>query len=119
MEGSSSNTNAGARVAADGAAEALRPETERWISQLPESVRPRRLSVEYPRIANELAGVWGKAKACTACLDQLLIDRRGERSGFSSEIALELAILKDYVETVLYPTAQSVWDELIARQRRE
>jgi hypothetical protein len=117
MEGSSPNIDGASRE--DGDAPALRPETERWVSQLPESVRPRRLAVEYPRIANELASVWGKAKACTACLDQLLIDRRGERSGFSSEIALELATLKDYVETVLYPTAQSVWDELIARQRRD
>ncbi len=117
MEGSSSKLNAGSRLTADADAQTLRPETERWVSQLPESVRPRRLPIEYPRIANELAGVWGKAKGCTACLDQLLIDRRGERSGFSNEIALELAVLKDYVETVLYPTAQTVWDELMARQR--
>jgi hypothetical protein len=95
--------------------EALQSESVRWLAALPSEVRPRRLPIEYARIANELARLWGTPKNCISCLNELLIVRRGTRAGFATETALELAHLKNYYETVLHPSTQTVWDEIVAR----
>ena len=95
--------------------EPLQSETVRWLAGLPSEVRPRRLPIEYARIANELGRLWGTPKNCISCLNELLIVGRGTRAGFATDIALELAHLKNYYETVLHPTTQTVWDEIVAR----
>lgn len=95
--------------------EALRAEALRWLEDLPEPVRPCRLPAAYARIANEIARRWRDPDGCLAYLNDVLVDRRGTRQGFPMEVALELARLKSYYETVLYPTAQTVWDGIVAR----
>jgi len=95
-------------------AEALAPDTMRWLAGLPADVRPHQLPIEFVRIANALARVWSNPKACLAYFDELLMDRRGDRHGFSFDVALELAGLKDHYETVVHPTQQTVWDLIIA-----
>lgn len=95
--------------------EVLRNETVRWLAQLPSEVRPRRVPTEYVRIANELCRVWATPQNCLCVLNELLIDQRGNRAGFTSDIMIELARLKNYYETVLHPTTQTVWDEIATR----
>jgi hypothetical protein len=96
-------------------AETLAPETVRWLAGLPGDVRPRQLPIEYVRIANAIARAWPDPRASLQYFDELLIDRRGGRRGFSFNVALELAGLKDHYETVIHPTAQTVWDQIVAR----
>jgi len=98
--------------------EALTAETIEWLAGLPENVRPGVLPVRFPRIANALARRWGSGTACRAYLDDLLIDKRGTRRGLPDEVADELATLKDYFETVMYPVPQTVWDEVAERRRK-
>jgi hypothetical protein len=88
-----------------------------WLAALPSNVRPRELPLAYARVANEVARRWGDPDGCLACLNDLLVDRRGSRQGFPMGIALELAHLKSYYETEMHPTAQTVWDGIIARAK--
>jgi hypothetical protein len=97
--------------------ENLAPETMRWLAGLPSDVRPRQLPIEYVRIANALARAWSDPRVCLSYFEDLLMDRRGGRHGFSFEVALELAGLKDHYETVIHPTGQTVWDLIIAKHR--
>lgn len=98
------------------ASESLAPDTIRWLAGLPGDVRPRQLPIQFPRICNALARYWGSPRECLAYLDDLVLDRRGGRTGFVFDIALEIAGLKDHFETTVFPTQQTVWDLIIARQ---
>jgi len=97
--------------------ETLGNETIRWLAGLPPDVRPSALPIQFVRIANALARTWSEPHACLEYLDELLIDRRGDRRGFPFDVALELAGLKDYYETTVHPTSQTVWDLIIATRR--
>ncbi|HEX4586106.1 MAG TPA: hypothetical protein VH183_14855 [Burkholderiaceae bacterium] len=97
--------------------EALVSDTIKWLAGLPADVRPTSLPIQFVRIANALARVWGDPRRCLEYLDDLLIDRRGGRQGFPFEVALEIAGLKDYYETTVHPTAQTAWDVIIATRR--
>jgi len=74
------------------------PTTFKWLARLPRIVRPLALLRRYPRIANNMAGAWGDPKAFRAYLDDLLIDRRGNRQGFAPEIQRELVLLRFHYE---------------------
>src|SRR5256885_562841 len=98
--------------------ERLADETMRWLAGLPENVRPQQLPIRFPRIANALCLRWGNRDVCRTYLDDLLLDKRGTRQGLPSEVVEELATLKNFFETVLYPVPQTVWDEVAERRRK-
>ena len=50
---------------------------------------------------------------CEEYLDSLVVDQRGDRSGFPLDVAQELTALRNYY-TVLHPRHGSSWD-LVAR----
>jgi hypothetical protein len=87
------------------------------MDQLPLSVRPQHLAKEFPRITNALSRQWRAPEACLEYLDELLIDKRGDRRGFPLEILLELASLKGHFQTAVYPVPQTVWGEILIRSR--
>ena len=97
--------------------ETLAAETIRWLAGLPADVRPRRLPIQFPRIANRLGSRWSERQTCLVCLEDLLIDKRGTRRGFPLDIVVELAALKNYFETVVHSQPQTVWDEVAERRR--
>ena len=82
------------------------PATTKWAASLPFEVQPRALLQKLPRIANALARLWPDSVGLRHYLDELLVDRRGRRQGFSPEILNELLILRDYHEG-RYPGASS------------
>lgn len=96
---------------------ALADSAVRWMEQLPQHAQPFQTAARYPRIVNSLAGLWQSPPRCRAYFDQLMIDERGDRQGFPTEVASELAALKDYYDSVVHPTQQTVWDEIINRSR--
>jgi hypothetical protein len=98
-------------------AESLSGEAQHWLTGLPGDLRPRHLPIACARIANELSRRWKVPGSCIRYLDELLIDTRGNRAGFPLDLALELVYLKNYYETALHPTSQTVWDEIIARPK--
>lgn len=61
-----------------------------------------------PRIANRIANAWHDEQAAVALLDELLIDRRGRRQGFSPFVQAELLrlrALRDSGHAIPGPTA--------------
>ena len=66
----------------------------RWLFSLPRELLPKTLAREYPRIINHIADRWETPPACVKYLDELLIDERGTRQGFSRKIVFELNRIK-------------------------
>ena len=80
----------------------LLDETSLWIAELPANVRPITLARQFPRIANSIAELWRRVARCKEYLDTLVVDERGDRSGFPPEVAQELTELHEYY-TALHP----------------
>jgi hypothetical protein len=75
---------------------ALTGTTRRWLQRLPARRRPYRLCTAFPRVANRLAWVWADEAMAAQVLDDLLVDRRGGRSGFPHWVTRELRRLQEF-----------------------
>ena len=83
-----------------GPPEALLIVTRNWLAQMPETLRPQELVRLFPRIANNLSGLWDQPEICATYLNGLLTDTRdGARKGFPKRVTGELAILLRRAET--------------------
>jgi hypothetical protein len=74
-----------------------------WLRRLPSRQRPVRLAATLPRLANRLAWCWPDPHMTDLVLDDLLVDRRGGRCGFPSEIRRELEALRRFNQLVRIP----------------
>jgi hypothetical protein len=83
--------------------------TTLWMAELPPAVRPITLARKFPRIANSIADLWRRVARCEEYLDTLVVDLRGDRSGFPPAVAQELAALHGYYAE-LHPRNRSEWD---------
>ena len=72
------------------------PAGRQWMESLPAHVRPVKLSLQFPRLVNLIALEWERDAAIARLFADLLIDRRGRRSGFPTAIVRELHALRDY-----------------------
>lgn len=95
----------------------LEPRTIQWMAGLPQNLRPNELATRFPHIANQLAARWESAADCRSYFDEVLLDSRGNRKGLPEHVALELATLKNHFDSVVFPTQQTVWDEIVGRSR--
>ena len=98
------------RRARQGTPEALADAAAQWLRHLPQHVRPLKTEARFPHIVNALEARWRTPESCRGYFDQLLLDQRGSRRGFPRSVAAELAALKDYYDSVVHPTQQTVWD---------
>jgi hypothetical protein len=96
------------RRAKDPATGLLRP-TARWASALPRDVVPHALLSKFPRIANLLAVLWQDPNSLRCYLDDLLVDKRGNRQGFPLDILRELFALRAYYDQ-LHPGSSRPWE---------
>ena len=87
----------------------LQPETQKWIDDLPEEIRPVNLAEQFARVANNIARVWRRPAVCDDVLDELLVDHRGTRQGFPPEVAMEISALAEYYRKVVYPRKENLW----------
>ena len=83
--------------------------TTTWLAGLPYAVRPTELASRFPRIANSIAELWRRVARCEDYLDSLLVDNRGDRTGFPACVAQELAALRSYYAE-LHPANASTWE---------
>jgi hypothetical protein len=72
-----------------------------WMLSLPKELRPLELMRRYPRIANRLCDCWGDAALSLQVLDELVMDRRGNRQGFPRPVAIELQALSVHLQRTL------------------
>jgi hypothetical protein len=75
---------------------ALLEATRAWMESLPWEARPVELAERFPRIANSLAELWRRVARCEEYLDALVVDRRGDRTGFPPNVTQELTKLRAY-----------------------
>ena len=81
---------------------ALAGTTLDWLLRLPPRVQPRHLAERYPRVVNAIASTWGDRQRSVAVLDDLIVDHRGGRRGFSPDVDAELHALRDYRAELAY-----------------
>jgi hypothetical protein len=74
----------------------LLPASKAWLASLPAEVYPTTLAASYARIVNLLALHWQDHDACTVFLDNLHVDRRGNRQGFSAAVKSEIRVLQEH-----------------------
>ena len=70
--------------------------TRKWLSRLPQHVRPINLLGQYPRILNRIAAAWDNPSVFGELATDLLYDFRGGRAGFPPEIIRELRALREH-----------------------
>lgn len=88
----------------------LKP-TFAWASTLPVEVQPRSLLYKFPRIANLLAAMWPDPNSFRRYIDDLLVDKRGNRQGFPVDVLRELFELRAHYDE-LYPDISRPWESL-------
>jgi hypothetical protein len=61
-------------------------------------------------VLNKIAEVWNRPSQADRVFDDLLLDARGGRQGFSIAVISELTRLRDY-HLKLYPKKIDPWDQ--------
>ena len=69
-----------------------------WIIALPAATRPRALCEKYPRVVNQIAETWRDHARTAQALGRLLVDERGGRHGFPSDVQLEIRRLQEHAQ---------------------
>ncbi|GAA5178721.1 hypothetical protein GCM10025771_18610 [Niveibacterium umoris] len=75
--------------------EPLTPGAREWLRSLPHQARAEHLSARHPHIANAIAARWQRPVEALNYLNELLVDHRGSRKGFSEPVVIELLHLHD------------------------
>jgi|SoimicmetaTmtHAB_FD_contig_31_9878164_length_726_multi_2_in_0_out_0_1 hypothetical protein len=68
--------------------------THLWLRRIPGHCQPKQLCRHYPRIANAIAETWDDQMLGDRLLNDLMVDRRGNRAGFPARIVAELHVLR-------------------------
>ena len=96
------------RRASEPASGLLRP-TVVWASGLPGEVRPAILMAKFPRVANLVAVLWKDPDSWRRYVDDLLVDKRGNRQGFPLDVLREIFELRGYYDE-LHPPTLRPWE---------
>jgi hypothetical protein len=86
----------------------LRP-TAAWASALPAEVQPTALMARFPRVANLVAVLWKDPDSLRRYVDDLLVDKRGNRQGFPLDVLREIFELRSYYDE-LHPPTLRPWE---------
>ena len=86
----------------------LRP-TMNWATRLPADVRPNALLAKFPRIANLISVLWQDPNSLRRYVDDLLVDKRGNRQGFPVDVLRELFALRAHYDEV-NPQTSRPWE---------
>lgn len=91
-------------------------ETHLWLRQIPSSLLPKHMYRHHPHLVNRFADCWGDEQRIRTLADELLIDRRGDRKGFSARVRGEIEQLELlHARWLDNPTAAR--QALVARRR--
>jgi hypothetical protein len=74
----------------------MHAELTRLLGAHAEKIYPTQLALAFPRIIERIVELWSQASALDSYLDDLLIDRRGNREGFSPAVLMEILALKNH-----------------------
>jgi hypothetical protein len=97
----------------------LTKEAIEWLYTLPTEIRPITLALKYARIINKIADLWQRPLYCERYLDGLILDQRGRREGFPSEVTKEIAVLKIYFYAHVAQPHLNPWGDRIGRKSQQ
>ena len=81
----------------------LSGEAIHFLASLEGNIRPESTAKQFPRIINRIASLWKKPLLMDNYFEDLLIDQRGDRKGFPLQVAIEIATLREFYYTVVFP----------------
>jgi hypothetical protein len=76
----------------------LNAQGEALLASIDVGYRPEALVELFPRIVNRMAKLWKQPGQMERYFEDLLIDHRGNRSGFPLKVLMDLSTLKDYYQ---------------------
>ncbi len=89
----------------------LSPLTKAWCDSLSPRHRPTQLCALYPRVANRLALCWNDPALVSRVLDDLVLGRRRQRTGFPPAVSQELVTLRLLRSATATPSGFApLWD---------
>ena len=97
----------------------MNAQLRKFLADAPD-LYPHVLERTYPRIVESIASAWPSHRDARALFDQLLIDDRGNRRGFPTEVGLEIIRLSVfYAEHRAEPqAAHDVWKQIVGEHVR-
>jgi hypothetical protein len=93
----------------------LTGEALRLLVKLDAKVGLRELSARFPRVLNRIAEVWNKPQQADRCFDELLLHSRSVRQGFPQAVISEIASLRHYYLTYMFPRRADPWEQAASR----
>jgi hypothetical protein len=87
----------------------------RLLVKLDAKVSVYELSTHFPRVLNRIAEVWNKPEQADRCFDELLLHSRGVRQGFPQAVIGEIASLRHYHLTRMFPKRADPWEHAMLR----
>jgi hypothetical protein len=84
------------------------------LKDAPAAFYPRQLVKVYPRIVDKIHQLWGTPEI-EAYFQELMLNDRGNRQGFSPEVLTEVLNLRTWYRSLLPPQPRSVdsWADMI------
>ena len=93
----------------------LSGEALRLLVKLDAKVDLQELSARFPQVLNRIADVWSKPQQADRCFDELLLHSRGMRQGFPQLVICEIASLRHYYLTRVFPRRVDPWEQTMLR----
>ena len=93
----------------------LTGEALRLLIKVDKKVGLQELSLRFPDVLNRIANVWGNSGRAERCFDDLLLDSRGTRQGFPQSVISEIASLRHYYLTHVFPKRIDPWEQGLLR----
>jgi len=90
----------------------LSGEALRLLIKVNTKVALQELSVRFPSVLNRIADVWRHPAQAERCFDELLLNSRGKRQGFPQPVLSEIASLRHYYLTRVFPKRIDPWEEV-------
>lgn len=83
---------------------ALIIDAQRWLATLPDDAQVSNLAARFPRIVNNIVARLQHPQELADYMDDLLVDRRGNRTGFPMAVMTDLIRLNShFLKTRRYP----------------
>jgi hypothetical protein len=93
----------------------LTGEALRLLIKVNMKVGLQELSGRFPAVLNRIADAWGSPVRAERCFDDLLLDSRGTRQGFPQTVISEIASLRHYYPTRVFPKRIDPWEQGLLR----
>ena len=93
----------------------LTGEALRLLIKVDTKVELKELTLRFPDVLNRIADVWSSSGRAERCFDDLLLDARGTRQGFPQSVISEIASLRHYYLSHVFPKRIDPWEQGLLR----